>query len=145
MTGSSSYPYWLGLLGLACFGSLAHAQTTTTPLPPVKINTVFQFRVEFKVGPDIKRPTAPWYAYFPSDPRMTPSLQTTPYPTWPQQFPPQRPPLDSPDPLRKVSAQNVANTPTALTYWPTSFTRGSVLEPAGYVPTSAPSYWYQTR
>ncbi len=141
MTGSVSR-WWLGLLGLVSLGGIAQGQVMG-PLPPVKINTVFKFQVEFKVGPDIKRPTAPWYAYFPHDPRMIPAPQTSPYPTWPQQFPPQRPPLDSRDVFKKLSAENVASGP--MTHWPTSYVRGSALEPVRYVPALAPNYWYQNR
>jgi hypothetical protein len=115
--------------------------------PPVKVNTVFHFRVEVKVGPDIKRPTAPWYAYFPADPRMSPSLQSSPYPPWPQQFPPPRPPSDAKDvpQLQKQSAQNVPSRPMLTTHWPSSQTLGSPFQPVGYVPSQVPAYWHQTR
>lgn len=114
-------------------------------LPPVKVNTVFDFRVEFKVGPDIQRPTAPWYAYFPADPRMSPSLQSSPYPPWPQQFPPPGPPSDAKDALKKLSAESVPSGPMPWMHWPHHHARGPILQPVGYSPQLVPSYWYQQR
>ena len=45
---------WLGLAG----------QVQAWDRPPVKVNTVFKFDVEVKVGPDGMRPTAPWLRPF---------------------------------------------------------------------------------
>jgi hypothetical protein len=141
MTGFVSRRWWLGLVGLAWLGVVASSDAWERP--PVKVNTVFQFRVDVKFGPDIQRPTAPWYSYFPIDQRMLPSPQATPYPPWPMTFPPPGPPADaSKDAIRKMSAENGA-TPT--TYWPTYQTNAAAMQPVGYVPMQAPSYWYRDR
>ena len=144
MIRSLSRSWWLlfGLLGLVCLFSIGETQAWERP--PLKVNTVFQFKVEVKVGPEIKPPTAPWYSYFPADQRLMPSMQATPYPPWPVQFPPQGPP---PMPLKdtpKLSG-NVPAGPMQTQYWPTYYAYGSNLQPVGFVPAQAPSYWYQNR
>lgn len=140
MNGMTSPRWWLALLGLIAFASIGESQTPGRP--NVKVDTVFKFQVNVKVGPEIQRPTAPWYAYFPADPRMMAGAQASPYPTWPQQFPPAMPPADAQkDPLKKLS-YDPGSMPVA--YWPTYLTSGYA-QPVGHVPMQAPSYWYQGR
>ena len=139
MISSFSRRCWLfGLLGLVCVGSIGEIQAWERP--PLKVNTVFQFKVEVKVGPEIKPPTAPWYAYFPADQRLMPSMQATPYPPWPSPLPPPVPLKDAP----KTTA-NVSSGPMQTQYWPNYYAYGSNLQPVGFVPPPAPSYWYQNR
>ena len=138
--------WWLGLLGLVWLGTAGEGRAWWD-YPPVKIDTVFQFHFNVKVGPEIQRPTAPWYAYFPADPNMLASPQITPYPTWPMQFPPPGPPADPRgDVLRKTSAQTYApNGAMPAAYWPNYHAYGSNVRPVSYAPMQAPSYWYQPR
>ena len=145
MIRSLSRRWWLfGLLGLVCFVSTGETQAWERP--PLKVNTVFQFKVEVKVGPEVKPPTAPWYAYFPADQRLMPSMQATPYPSWPVQFPPQGPPpIPLKDAPKSTGNANVPSGPMLTQYWPNYYAYGSNLQPVGYVPAQAPSYWYQNR
>ena len=132
---------WFGLLGFAWLGILSHGQAWEHP--NVKVDTVFKFRVDINVGPQIKRPTAPWYAYFPADPNINPNMQSTPFPPWPGQFPPSMPPADA---MKKASAQSYPQSgPMQTSYWPTGYAYGSNLQPVGYAPNQAPSYWYRQR
>ena len=141
MNGFSCRSRWLGLAGLVWLVMFAEGQAWERP--PIRFKTEFKFHVEMKVGPEIKKPTAPWYAYFPADPRMIPSPQTSPYPPWPQQFPPTGPSTDSKD-LKRLSAENVASGPMPMmTPWPGAYAYGSTLQPVGHMP--APTYWYQNR
>ena len=73
MNGMMSRLGWLGRLGLGWLGLSSEAEAWERP--PVKVDTVFQFRVNVHVGPQVGRPTAPWYTYFPADPRLVPSPQ----------------------------------------------------------------------
>ena len=142
MNGLMTRLGWLGLLGL-CWLSIASVGQAWER-PPVKVDTVFQFRVDVTMGPQIGRPTAPWYTYFPADPRLMPSPQLSPYPPWPTQYPPPGPPFDaSKDAQRQTRDSNVPG--PMHTYWPNSVAYGSNLQPVGYVPMTAPSYWYQNR
>ena len=135
---------WLGFLGLAWFGLIGEGQAQQRP--PVKVNTTFQFRVEVNVGPEIGRPTAPWYAYFPADPRLAPSPQLSPYPPWPTQFPPVGPPSDAlKDAQKQLRDSTVPPGPMLTQQWSNPLAYGSNLQPVGYVPMQAPSYWYQNR
>jgi hypothetical protein len=109
--------------------------------PPVKVNTQFQFHIEVKVGPQFPQPSAPWYSYFPADARMTPPLQSSPYPTWPTAFPPPAPSTDKALQGRAVAAPG----PMLTQQWPTYYTQASNIQPAGFVPAQVPSYWYQQR
>ena len=133
---------WLGFLGLAWLSAIGGAQAWERP--PVKVDTKFDFRVEVHVGPQIGRPTAPWYAYFPADPRMMPSPQLSPYPPWPAQFPPAGPPSDALKDAQRMRSSNVTPGPMQM-QWSNQFAYGSNLQPVGYVPMQAPSYWYQNR
>ncbi|MBM3996460.1 MAG: hypothetical protein FJ303_20250 [Planctomycetes bacterium] len=134
-----SRQWWLGLLGLVWFALSGDALAWDRP--PVKVNTQFQFRVEVKVGPYSDRPTAPWYAYFPADARMLTTTVTNPYPTWPMHYPPQGPSTD----VRKMSGSApIPQGPMLTQHWPGYYAPGS-LQPVGFVPTQAPSYWYQGR
>ena len=127
-----------GIFGLVC--QLGIGTASAWERPPVKVNTVFQFKVEVKVGPEIKPPTAPWYTYFPVDERMVPSMQLTPYPTWPA-------PGQMPTPPTPKATGNPGYAPTAVAtqYWPPTYANSSNVQPVGFVPASAPSYWYQGR
>lgn len=133
--------WWLGMLGLFCFG-VAAAQAWERP--PLRVHTQFHFQVEVKSGPTWQRPTAPWYAYFPTDARMTPSLQTSPYPPWPAQFPPPGPPPTSKD-VQKQSGSASVQGPMLVQHWPNYYANGFAVQPVGFVPAQAPSYWYQGR
>jgi hypothetical protein len=144
MEGLISRLGWLGLLGLGWL--FAYGEAKAWERPPVKVDTVFQFRVEVKVGPQVARPTAPWYTYFPADPRLMPSPQLSPYPPWPAQFPPPGQPFDAlKDAQRQTRDSNVTPGPMLTQQWSTPFAYGSNLQPVGYLPVSAPSYWYQNR
>ena len=134
MFRSVSRRMWLGLLGLAWLGAISQGQAWERP--PVKVDTKFDFRVEVKVGPQFQRPTAPWYAYFPADAPTMPSMQTSPYPPWPMPFPP---------PGAQKSANPVPSGPTLARQWPNYYSYGPNVQPVGYVPAQAPSYWYQGR
>ena len=144
MIRSISRHWWFGLLGLVWLGAAGEGQAWERP--PVKVNTKFEFRIDVKVGPQIQPPTAPWYSYFPADPRLMPSMQATPYPTWPMQFPPQGPPAN---PMRdapmRSDAATVPSGPMLTQHWPNYYPYGSSLQPVGYVPAQTPSYWYQGR
>jgi hypothetical protein len=129
----------LALIGVLCLTSAGQAQIWQRP--PIKVNTVFDFRVDVSVGPQIQRPTAPWYAYFPADPNMQPSPQATPFPPWPMQFPPPAPPADA---LQKQNAQTQRATGPMQTSYGSAYSTYPV-QPVGFVPTQAPSYWYQQR
>lgn len=120
---------WLLVLGLTWLA--ATSQADAWQRPPVKVITKFDFQVEVKVGPQFARPTAPWYAYFPADAPTMPLMQTTPYPTWPQTFPPAAP--------QKSAAP--ATGPNLARQWPNYY--GANVQPVGYL--QAPSYWYQGR
>ncbi|MBI2806861.1 MAG: hypothetical protein HYX68_17925 [Planctomycetes bacterium] len=137
--------WWLvGLLGLVCPGASQDGQAWQRPA--VKVNTRFEFRVNVKVGPEFARPTAPWYAYFPADAHRMPPMQASPFPPWPAQFPPQGPPADFPKQGQTGSRNtNRPSGPMLTQYWPTYYSNGGNLQPVGYVPTRAPSYWYQGR
>jgi hypothetical protein len=141
MTSTLTRRWWLGLLGFVWIGMSGQAHAQGWQNPPIKVDTVFQFKIDVKFGPEVKRPTSPWYAYFPADPRMTHVMQTSPYPTWPMQFPPTAPPADAGrDPLKKLSAEA-----PMMPQWPTYQASAPSVQPIGYVPNQAPSYWYQGR
>ena len=128
---------WVGLPALLWWMSPTAAEAWERP--PLKINTKWEFQVEVKVGPDFRRPTAPWYAYFPADPRMLPSPQASPYPSWPMQFPPRGVPAapsqaQSPALPRDTQTAQVGSNQNA---------NGMNVQPVGFVPARAPSYWYR--
>ena len=133
--------WWLGLLGLVCFAATGKAQVWERP--PVKINTKIEFHFDVKVGPDFRRPTAPWYAYFPVDPRMASSPQTSPYPPWPTPFPPVGPPPTAAKEPQRLSANRAVPNDTLSQLWLSQSSHGTSLQPVGYVPAQVPSYWYQ--
>jgi hypothetical protein len=139
MIGLISRRGWLGLLGLVWLGMIGQGQAWERP--PLKIHTQFQFKVEVTTQPQGPRPTAPWYAYFPADPRLVPRPQTTPYPPWPMQFPPPGPPSD----LQKRSQNAPVPGPMLTQHWPNYYAYTSNVQPVGYTPAQAPSYWYQGR
>ena len=144
MIGSISRRWWFGLLGLVWLAAMGQSQAWDRP--PLRVDTKFEFRVEVKTGPQFKPPTAPWYAYFPADARLLPSMQATPYPTWPLQFPPQGPPPNPiPNAPKPMGTATVPSGPMLTQYWPNYYRNGSSLQPVGYVPAQAPSYWYQNR
>jgi hypothetical protein len=108
----------------------------------MQLNTVFRFDVEVKVGPDGRRPTAPWYSYFPADARMVPPPQLSPFPPFPNTFPPQAFP---PTPQKSLRISNMPAGPMTTQLWPSQYGYGANVQPVGYVPTQAPSYWYGNR
>lgn len=134
-------PLWrFVILGLAWLAGIGSAGAWEHP----RVNTEFNFRFEVTVGPVQLRPTAPWYTYFPADPRLMPSAQLTPYPSWPRQFPPPGPPADKD--AQKQSRESSVPTGPQLTHYrtiPNAYAAG--LQPVSYVPAQAPSYWYQGR
>ena len=129
-----------GLLGMFAFAATAQAQAPT--FWNVKVN----FSVEVKTPPPALQPGAPWYMYFPVDPHMLPSPQVTPYPSFPGQFPPASPSFDTQINATKQARDMSAPPGPMLTqfgsrpldYRPT-------LQPVGFVPSGAPSYWYGSR
>jgi hypothetical protein len=143
MKGLLSRRCWLGLASLVCLIAISEARAWERP--PLKIYTNFDFRVEVTTIPQIPRPTAPWYTYFPADPRLAPSMQTSPYPPWPGQFPPPGPAYDFPQGAPKQGMNPTPRAPMITQHWPTHYTFGSSVQPVGYVPAQAPSYWYQGR
>jgi hypothetical protein len=142
MKRSLSCLWRIGFLGLVCIVMTAKGQAWERP--PVKIDTHWEFSVNVKYGPDTRRPVAPWYAYFPVDPRMTPSAQTTPYPPWPATFPPQAsPPIVPKEAPRQAFDGNAPRDTQASYVWPNQTAYGMNVQPVGYVPAQAPSYWYR--
>jgi hypothetical protein len=127
----------LGLLGLVWF--TVAGKSPGWERPPVRINTHVEFQMEFKVGPQPLRPTAPWYAYFPVDPRTLPSGQTSPYPPWPSQFPPPAP-KDGLAPAADLGGTGATLvsyvSQYSIPYRPLSF-------PTATYQAEAPSYWYR--
>lgn len=133
--------WWLGLIGLVW---IATGNGHAWERPPVKLNTKIEFHFDVKVGPDFRRPTAPWYAYFPVDPRMSPSPQTSPYPPWPVPFPPPGPPPTAAKEAQHLNANMaVPRDPMTSQLWPSQSSPGTNLQPVGFVPAQVPSYWYQ--
>lgn len=123
--------FLLGLSGLALlFPCVARADH---PIP-TKIDAGINFRFNVQMGPQAYIPRAPWYTYFPADPQLLARAPgTTPYPTWPQAFPPAQPqvPPVVPGPVAPTGYQAVG--------WATPAQPGT---PVGYQPAQVPSYWY---
>jgi hypothetical protein len=146
MIGSISRRWWFGMLGLVWLGAIGQAQAQAWDKAPVKVNTKFEFRIEVTTKPQFAPPTAPWYAYFPADARLLPSMQTTPYPTWPAPFPPQGPPPNPiPNAPKSMGTAAAPPGPMLTQYWPNHYNNASNVQPIGYVPSQVPSYWYQNR
>ena len=145
MIRSISRHWWIGLLGLVWFGMTEEGRAWDNPLVRVS-NVRFKFDVEMSTTPRVPPPTAPWYAYFPADPRVLPSPQVSPFPSWPMQYPPQGPPSvpNRGVPMR-TGAANAPQGPMQTQYWPSYPAYGSNILPVAYTPTQAPSYWYQGR
>src|ERR1019366_5645599 len=125
------------VLGLIWVGVTGEGQAWERP--PVKVITEFRFDIEVKVGPDGSRPTMPWYAYFPADPRIMPSPQASPFPPFPVAFPPQAYPQAA---LKQMLRANVPQGSMQTQYWPSQYVNPSNVQPVGYAPAQAPSYWY---
>lgn len=88
---------------------------------PVKVDFIFKFNI--RVGPSVMVPPdlAPWYQWFPYDPNlMANPAQSTPYPHWPNPYPP---------------ADAASQKQGAMTA-PQAFQR------VGFPPSQVPSYWY---
>ena len=146
MNGVITRRWWIGLVGLAWLGIAGQSHGQGWTRPPLKVNTNFQFKVEISTIPQVAKPTAPWYAYFPSDPRLVPSLQSTPYPPWPAPFPPPNPSFDfKKDGPKKAEVTPSPSGPRLTQYWPSYNALSTSLQPVGFVPAQAPSYWYQGR
>jgi hypothetical protein len=132
MLHSISRRWWLGILGVTVLGAMAPANAWGDGPNLRNTRVRVNFNVEMSTLPSMPPPTAPWYAYFPADPRIMPSPQLSPYPPWPQQFPP--PGLVPMPPPTPVSRPMVAQ------HW-----AAQGVQPVGFYPTQAPSYWYQNR
>ena len=129
-----------GLLVLVALAWFSTSGSVQADPPAMKISNVrINFHVEMSTLPTVPPPTAPWYAYFPADPRRLPAPNATPYPSWPMQFPP------AVGPQMKSNSANVAPGPMLTQYWPSYYQSGSNLQPVGYTPPQAPSYWYRGR
>src|SRR5476649_835591 len=113
MIRSISRLSWFGLLGVVWLGAIGEGQAWERP--PIKVNTKFEFRVDVKVGPVIQPPTAPWYSYFPADPRLMTSMQATPFPPWPMPYPPSNPMKDAP---KRSDASGLPSGPMLTQQWP---------------------------
>ena len=90
---------WIGLLAVA---ALAPDRAAAWDYPPWKVRGGVNVYLKVQLGA-ANLPLAPWYTYFPADPRLVPSPQLSPYPPWPTQFPPVSPPSDYPKGAQKQS------------------------------------------
>jgi hypothetical protein len=133
-----SLKLWLAALSLAGTPLVARAQFGG---PPVDVDFVFRFNVRVRDDGAQMKNTAPWYSYFPYDPRLQSQQPGSPFPHWPQQFPP--------------AEQNAA--PQGQSMRPTQANPGLVwngntnqypsysypnLQLVAYPFGQAPSYWY---
>jgi hypothetical protein len=126
-----------GLFGLLSFAATAQAQA------PAFWNVKINFSVEVKNPPPAVRPGAPWYMYFPVDPHLMKSPQVTPYPPFPGQFPPAPPSFDG-----QTNAPKQAYAPPGpmvTQFGAPAMNRAPTLQPVGFLPSQAPSYWYGSR
>jgi hypothetical protein len=140
MIQSISRRWWLGLVAMAWLSAIGVGQAWERP----RVNTEFKFKFEVTVGPEQIRPSAPWYMFFPADPRMMPSQQVTPYPSWPGQFPPAAQPFDKG--VQKQSfAPRVPSGPMLTQYQNIPYGYSTNVLPVSYTPAQVPSYWYQGR
>ncbi|HZZ79860.1 MAG TPA: hypothetical protein VFE62_15180 [Gemmataceae bacterium] len=130
---------WFGLIALASLSTIGAAQAWDLP----RVNTELKFKFEVTVGPEQLRPSAPWYTYFPADPRMMPSPQLTPYPSWPGQFPPAAQPFDRGGVQKQSYNAPVPTNPMLTQYRAIPY--GYHLQTVSYTPAQVPSYWYQGR
>ncbi|MFO0967646.1 MAG: hypothetical protein U0793_18960 [Gemmataceae bacterium] len=86
--------------------------------PPFTVNFTFRFDVECPQDAMFQN-LAPWYTYFPYDPRVAPRAPA--FPSWPSTWPPTAPATPTPTP-----------TPVSARGWQTvSYQQG------------VPYYWYQ--
>lgn len=128
------------LFPLAAFFLAAPALTFAShpsKLPPIKVDAAIIFRFNVKVGHKYQhRPLAPWYTYFPQDPNLTGPAQPSPYPHWPQQFPPNPNPVPAPGSMGYLPpVPGLQQPPGNLPPVP-----GSPYQPVGWF--QGPSYWY---
>ena len=138
MIQSFSRRWWLALVAMAWLPAVGFGQPQGMP----RVNTEFKFKFEVTVGPEQIRPSNPWWMYFPADPRLMPSQQVTPYPAWPQQFPPAGQPFDKG--VQRQSRGTTVPSGPMLTQYPSYGYSTNVL-PVSYTPAQVPSYWYQGR
>src|SRR5438552_18891360 len=131
---TTSRRIWLGVLGLLSFGVIMPGAAWGDPPGLRNTRVHVNFHVQMSTLPRVPPPTAPWYAYFPADPRILPSPQVSPYPSWPMQFPPVAPP-----PTKMGATPGVG--PMLTRNW----SAYDGVQAVGYVPAQAPSYWYQGR
>jgi hypothetical protein len=122
---------WISLrygLSLGCLaGVFASAQAG--PPVPTKVDCGIEFRCNVLMGPQAYIPRAPWYTYFPADPNLLARAPgTTPYPTWPNAFPP---------PAAPAPTAPAAPAPGPMTYQYPSWNQ---VQTVGY--SQVPSYWY---
>ena len=105
----------------------ARAEATS----PCKINFTLRFDIETPED-DLYRNLAPWYTYFPYDPRSQHHHAPPPYPSWPATWPPAPTPVPTSRP-----------TPTPINAprgWQTVSHQYAV--PVSYQ-YAVPYYWYQ--
>jgi len=112
----------LGVM-LAPLAAPAHAWDL---IPSLKLNVTFRVDVHSTAHP---HPTAPWWAYFPQGAHEQAPASGPIFPHWPAQFPPAAHPVSMPH--APPAGPNVVFGPA------TTF-----LQPVGYYPAQAPSYWY---
>ena len=127
---------WLAALSLAGMPLVAHAQGGG---PPVDVDFVFRFNV--RVGDNGKqmKNAAPWYSYFPYDPRLQSQQPGSPFPHWPQQFPP----AEQNNAGQNQSMQSAQPAPGMV--WngaPNQLPSYPNLQLVAYPFGQAPSYWY---
>lgn len=120
-------------------------------IPPVKIDA--GFKAWFKIYTPQKmhmKNLAPWYTYFPYDPRLMAPPQASVYPTWPQPFPPvapQGPAAPGQDRKMPPADSNLGWAPATPQAAPTppGPLAGPQLQPVSYYGGSflgVPGYWY---
>ena len=135
---------WLPLVGLGCLLTANAAPAAG----PFKIDSNIEWHFDVKFGPQAEVPRAPWYTYFPVDPNLAVLARGTPFPGWPNPFPPAvnvpsaAPSTPAPPPFPPPPTPN-PNGAARQTSWGWAMTAPAAgVQPVGYVPAQVPSYWY---
>jgi len=139
-----SLKLWLAALSLAGTPVVARAQSGG---PPVDVDFVFRFNV--RVGDNGKqmKNAAPWYSYFPYDPRLQSQAPGSPFPHWPTQFPPSEQNTAGQNQTSRQAPQNqpTQHQPGPGLVWhanPNQTSSYPNLQLVAYPNGQAPSYWY---